>query len=247
MFESAQLENRLDSAKRCLAFLISIVFHAVGITVVVVLPLVFFNVLPAGELLTFLTAPPPPPAPPPPAPPVQVAVARSPVLFQRIEHYPTAIPNVIAPPLDEPPIPEYSAVQIPSPAGVLGSPAGSQGGRGVAIILDKVEPPPPAPPPARPRSPVPVGGNVLASRVVHRIEPEYPEIARRARISGAVVLHVLIDEEGSVADLKVLSGHPLLREAAVRAVSQWKYSPTLLNGEPVPVSGTVTIDFKLSR
>jgi protein TonB len=90
-----------------------------------------------------------------------------------------------------------------------------------------------------------MGGQLLASKVVRRIDPVYPALARQARISGEVILQVLIDEEGSVSDIKVLAGHPLLREAAARAVLQWRYSPTLLNGEPVPVAGTVTVVFRL--
>ncbi len=75
--------------------------------------------------------------------------------------------------------------------------------------------------------------------------PEYPEIARRARISGDVVLEATVDEEGNVVRLLVIEGHPMLVEAALRAARQWKYSPTLLNGEPVPIIANVTVSFKL--
>ncbi len=95
------------------------------------------------------------------------------------------------------------------------------------------------------REPIRVGGNVQESKLIKRIEPVYPELAKRARVSGVVILQVTVDEEGSVSDIRVLKGHPLLDEEAIRAVRQWKYSPTLLNGEPVPVIATVTVIFNL--
>ena len=95
------------------------------------------------------------------------------------------------------------------------------------------------------RDPIRVGGNVQESKLIRRVEPTYPELAKRARVQGKVVLVVTVDEEGNVTDIRVTSGHPLLDEAAVSAVKQWKYSPTLLNGEPVPVIANVTVFFNL--
>ena len=96
------------------------------------------------------------------------------------------------------------------------------------------------------REPIKVGGNVQESKLIRRVEPVYPELAKRARIQGRVVLVVTVDEQGNVAEVKVNSGHPLLNEAVVMAVRHWKYSPTLLNGEPVPVIATVTVRFDLA-
>ena len=96
------------------------------------------------------------------------------------------------------------------------------------------------------REPIKVGGNVQESKLIRGVEPVYPELAKRARIQGRVVLVVTVDEQGNVAEVKVNSGHPLLNEAVVTAVRQWKYSPTLLNGEPVPVIATVTVRFDLA-
>ena len=91
-----------------------------------------------------------------------------------------------------------------------------------------------------------IGGKVQEAKLIRKVEPIYPEIARRARISGLVVLEVTIDEEGNVTGWKIQRGHPVLVEAAVQAVKQWKYSPTLLNGEPLQVVSTVNIDFILN-
>jgi len=158
---------------------------------------------------------------------------------------PTEIPKEIPPPVDEPPIVGVSGV-----VGGLGISGGVVGGvqGGVAgSILGGVAPPPPPPPPPRPvkREPIRVGGNVQESKLIKKVEPVYPELAKRARVQGVVILQVTVDEEGNVAEYKVLRGHPLLDDAAITAVKQWKYSPTLLNGEPVPVIATVTVIFNL--
>ena len=82
-------------------------------------------------------------------------------------------------------------------------------------------------------------------KLIRKIDPVYPELAKRARVTGRVILIVTVDEEGAVSDIRISSGHPLLNDAAVTAVKQWRYSPTLLNGEPVPVTATVTVFFNL--
>ena len=85
------------------------------------------------------------------------------------------------------------------------------------------------------------------SKILRRVDPVYPELAKRARVDQIVMLEVSVDEEGNVANVRVIRGHPLLDQAAIDAVKQWKYSPTLLNGEPVPVIATVTVIFKLGK
>lgn len=158
---------------------------------------------------------------------------------------PTEIPKEIPPPVDEPPQVGVSGVIGGIPSGISGGVVGGQGG--VGGILGGAPPPPPPPPPPRPvkREPIRVGGNVQESKLIRKVEPVYPELAKRARVSGVVVLQVTVDEEGNVTEMRVLKGHPLLNDAAEQAVRQWKYSPTLLNGEPVPVIATVTVIFNL--
>jgi protein TonB len=119
----------------------------------------------------------------------------------------------------------------------------------------KVAAPPPvpvsAPAPAAPvsptkREPLRVGGNVQEAKLIRRVAPVYPELAKRSRAEGSVILEVNVDEGGNVTAVRVVRGHPLLNDEAIRAVRQWKYSPTLLNGEAVPVVATVTVIFKLN-
>lgn len=101
----------------------------------------------------------------------------------------------------------------------------------------------PKPEPAR----VPIGGDVLASKLIRRVQPEYPPLARQMRVEGVVNLHAIITREGRIAQLRVIGGHPLLVKAAVAAVEQWVYSPTLLNQKPVEVEAPIEVRFILSK
>jgi protein TonB len=127
------------------------------------------------------------------------------------------------------------------PGGVAGGSAGGVlggviGGAGIA-------PPPPKVTPKR----VTVGGNVQAARLVNRVQPLYPPLARQTRISGTVKLHAIIGKNGAVEQLQVVSGHPLLVQSALDAVRQWRYQPTLLNGDPVEVDTEIDVIFSLAQ
>jgi len=120
-----------------------------------------------------------------------------------------------------------------SAGGVLGGVIGGAGGA----------PPPPKITPKR----VTVGGNVQAARLVNRVQPLYPPLARQTRISGTVKLHAIIGKNGAVEQLQVVSGHPLLVQSALDAVRQWRYQPTLLNGDPVEVDTEIDVIFSLAQ
>jgi TonB family protein len=92
-----------------------------------------------------------------------------------------------------------------------------------------------------------IGGNVQAAMVINYIKPVYPPLAKQARIQGTVRFNVVINKDGTIQDIQVESGHPLLAEAALDAVRQWTYKPTLLNGEPVEVATVVDVNFTLSQ
>ncbi len=131
---------------------------------------------------------------------------------------------------------------------------------GVRRRLEMTRPdsPPPAPrPPGADRRPgeapvedaagrIRVDGGVLKSYLVHQVQPEYPNVARRAKIEGTVRLQAVIARDGSVLQLEVLAGHPLLVNSALEAVRQWRYEPTLRGGEPVEVISTVDVAFRLT-
>lgn len=112
-------------------------------------------------------------------------------------------------------------------------------------------PPPPSKPGERtvaeaPVTRITVGGNVLQGKLIRPVTPVYPPLARQARISGTVKLNATVGRDGKVRELKVISGHPLLAPAAIEAVRQWLYQPTLLNGEPVEVNAPIEVHFTLN-
>jgi TonB family protein len=117
--------------------------------------------------------------------------------------------------------------------------------RSVNVMVD---PPPPPPPPPQTQAEhsmrISIGGNVMQEKLVRNVPPVHPELAKQARIEGVVRLNIVIDKQGRVSNIKVLSGHPLLIPAALDAVKQWEYRPTLLNGELVDIETEVSIPFK---
>jgi protein TonB len=237
---------KTDNWKRAtipIAYIIEVIL--VGVTILI--PLIYTEALPKGQLMTFLVAPPPPPPPPPP--PVQAApvkVVRR-VTAEDIMRAPTVIPKTIAQIKDEPEPPQASSVGVVG--GVPGGmPGGTPGGVLGSIISSAAAAPPPPPPPkaAAPKR-IRVGGQVEAAKLIFRPTPEYPPLARMARIQGTVRLEAIISREGTIQDLKVLNGHPLLVKAALEAVQRWRYQPTLLNGEPVEVVTEIDCNFTLAE
>jgi protein TonB len=248
MFETTEIRGRVDTLRRFVTFLVSIGVHVAGIVVLVIMPLMFLNVLPAEDLLTFLIEPPPLPQPlPPPTPPIKdrIEVFEQVTVVESGFVEPSGIPHGVPVIQDEPVDVTYLGTAMQGVNSRIFS--GAVTGTGALTALNPLPVPalPPPPPPVIVRTPTRLGGVVLESKVVHRVQPEYPPLARTARVSGVVILDVTVNDEGEVSEIRVLSGHPLLQQAALDAVRQWKYSPTLLNGEPVPVQGTVTVIFNL--
>jgi protein TonB len=87
---------------------------------------------------------------------------------------------------------------------------------------------------------------MMEGNLILRVQPDYPSLARQVRVQGQVVLRAIISREGTIEKLQVLSGHPMLVQAAVDAVRQWRYRPYVLNGEPVEVETEVKANFVLS-
>ncbi len=87
---------------------------------------------------------------------------------------------------------------------------------------------------------------MTAGNLIAEIKPQYPPMAKTARIQGSVVLHAVISKNGTIEQLQVISGHPMLQQSALDAVRQWRYKPYFLNGEPVEVDTTITVNFTLA-
>ncbi|MFL6335236.1 MAG: energy transducer TonB [Pyrinomonadaceae bacterium] len=133
------------------------------------------------------------------------------------------------------------------PVGVVGGTGGGGSGSGGAPkveVSDEPPPPPPAPtPPPKPKTIV--SGGVLNGKAISKPQPTYPPIAKAARAAGTVTVQIVVDESGRVISASAVSGHPLLQQAAVAAARQARFSPTLLSGQPVKVSGVITYNFVL--
>ena len=127
--------------------------------------------------------------------------------------------------------------------GVTGGVEGGVPGGVVGGVVGGLPDAPPPPPP--PQAPVRVGGNIKPPTKTRDIKPIYPAIAQSARVQGVVIIEATIGPDGKVKDAKVLRSIPLLDQAALDAVKQWEFTPTLLNGVPVPVIMTVTVNFTL--
>ena len=148
-----------------------------------------------------------------------------------------------------PPTSGASGVVGGVPGGVAGgTPGGVLGG--IIGSVPAAAPPPPPPPPKKevvtPKR-ITIGGNVQQAKLIRQPKPIYPPLAKQARISGVVHLAAVISKDGTIQDLKAVGGHPLLIPAALEAVKQWVYQPTLLNGEPVEVVTQIDVNFTLSQ
>jgi protein TonB len=132
-------------------------------------------------------------------------------------------------------------------AGVVGGvPGGIPGGQMGGVIGGIISSTPVAVPKVATPQRVRVSQGVSSGLLIRRVQPNYPPLARQARIQGTVILHAVISKDGSITGLQLVSGHPMLAPAAIEAVKQWKYKPYLLNGEPVEVDTEVQVNFTLA-
>lgn len=251
MFEQSLMDVAIGKTKTPWTVAVSFGLQFSLIGVMILIPLLDYYELPATELMTFLVAPPPPPPPPPPP---AAMVVKQKVIPREFDAgklvQPTAIPDEIAIIKEEDMPPPSSTI-----AGVVGGvPGGSVGGSlgGVigGIISNQPQVAPPPPPPVKKKAAAPkrirVGGSVQKARLAKQVQPRYPALARQARIQGTVKLTAVISREGTVQQLEVTSGHPLLVPSALEAVKQWVYKPTTLNNEAVEVVTQIDVIFKLT-
>jgi TonB family protein len=138
-----------------------------------------------------------------------------------------------------------SIIMPPPPPPTVGVVGGVLGGIVGGVPGGTFAPsPPPTPPPAIATGAITrIGGDVAQANLISSVQPVYPEIAKAARVQGVVLLNAQISKEGVVEDLRVISGHALLNDAAIQAVRQWRYRPQMLSGQPIPVVTTITVNF----
>jgi protein TonB len=254
MFEQTFVEGT-GKTNKSWTVMVSFIGQIALITVAVILPLIYTDVLPATTLQSFLVAPPPPPPPPPPpaaAPPVKV-VKVIPRQFDAGKLMaPKSVPKEIAViKEDELPPPSTGVAGVVGGVG-SGVAGGTVGGVLGGIIggIPSAAPPPPPPPPQK-KEPalqrIKVGGNVQSAMIIRKTPPVYPQLAKSARVSGVVHLAAVIAKDGTIQELHSLGGPALLIQAAMDAVKTWVYRPTMLNGEAVQVETTIDVNFTLNQ
>jgi protein TonB len=244
MFEDSLIESggRLKT-KRGATTMVSFLFQVALIGLLVLVPLLFTEALPKTQLMTFLVAPPPPPPPPPPpaAAPIKVVKQIQTDIINGQLRTPTKIPEKVQMIKEEEAPPPMASTGVVGgvPGGV---PGGSMGGVMGSILGSTPVAVPRVATPQRVR----VSQGVTSGLLIRKIQPAYPPLARQARIQGNVLLQAEISKEGTIENLRLISGHPMLAPAAIEAVKQWKYKPYILNGEPVEVDTQITVIFSLS-
>jgi protein TonB len=243
-------ENHIKSGSRTLSGAIAVLLHVVVITTPILAGLYFTDTLNIKEFTsTTLVAPPPPPPPPP---------AAGTVIKPKDVHHafinagkllaPMVIPKHIAQ-LKEAPLEPDSLGGVAGgvPGGVPGGQMGGVLGGVIGGVLNTAARPVPPPPSVKPKGPVRVGGHVRPPKAIVQVLPKYPILARQAHIQGQVRIDAVLDEQGNVIEMKIVSGPPILYQAALDALKKWKYEPTYLNDQPIAVQMIVTITFQLGQ
>ena len=258
MFEQAFVETAVPGT-RARSTLLGAAAQCTLLTAAVLVPMVFPEALPRIETVVGIFTPHAPAPPPAPAPePLAGRVRVPPRPWQMRDGILTEPVAVPPKPLmiDEPPLTVAEMERGFGRGGVFGGdprglPFGIADSVGMQVPIGRPAPPPPPPTPLVRKAPVAVeplkvGGRVQEALLVRKVIPVYPALARAARISGVVELVGRVGADGRIRELRVSSGHPLLVNAAVDAVRQWVYRPTLLNGEPVEVIAPITVTFTLN-
>jgi protein TonB len=254
MFEQTLLQQKGRTHRPWLV-VISFLGELVAVALAALMPLVVTDRLPRARLLSIFVAPGAPPGRPAHSATLRLKTARRVIAPAppRALVAPVEVPGEVALIIDEPVLAaeSFSSPGIGLP-GSIGSAAG-EASAPLARLLQTI--PAPATPPvvepaSRPATANPprivVGGQIQAARLIRKVMPTYPILARQARITGTVRLQAVISTAGGIRSLKLISGHPLLTQAAVDAVAGWRYEPLLLNGEPVEVETQVEVHFKLN-
>jgi protein TonB len=230
MFEQAFVETQRNAPPYALA--LSLLTQVLVLVALSLLPLVYTQVLPGVSLRSVLAAPAPPPVPPPPmrtSAKVQVArVFSLPMLAVR-------------------PLPATHVAPIPATPPDVNAAETTGVDPGVGIVTSSVPSAAPAIHTEAAGLPVRIGGGVSEANLTHRVQPIYPPLARTTHVEGTVEFTAIISKEGAIENLQLVHGHPLLVNAAREAILQWRYRPTLLNGEPVEVITDIVVKFTLGQ
>ena len=253
MFKSSFVDS--GKTRRPWMVLAGAAFEAALIGVVILVPLMFVETLPERGLFKALMLAPVPMAPPAPPPPMiakripkAAAVARK--FNPAVLVSPVVVPKEVAI-ISEAPVLQADVVVGGVPGGIPGVAGGMGNGYLSATVAVAPPPPPPAPKvvaaaaPSGPKQ-ITVGGDVEEAMLLHQVRPVYPPMARAARITGTVRMKAVIGTDGTIKNLTAMSGHPMLLDAAMNAVRQWVYKPTVLDGVLMEVNTEIVVHFNLA-
>jgi len=235
MFEHSLMESGKTHPARSKYWpFVSLLVNGTGMIAMIAWPLLHPEALPRQMIATLMVAPSPPPLPPrtAPAPKVQT---RSEIMNAELQA-PSRIPTQIKAVNESAMPPSLQASAIDS-----GAP------RGLGNIFDGLGTGPPIVVKPAPAKPLPISSGVMAGNLLSRTLPQYPATVRALHIQGIVVLQAMISKTGLIENLRVVSGPPMLRQAAIDAVQTWRYKPYLLNGNPTEVETTINIVFTLGE
>src|ERR1035437_10322356 len=243
MFEDSLIEsgNRFRAKRRLSTTILSFIGQFALIGMLILIPLIYTDALPKTQLMTFLVAPPPPPPPPRPAAAVVKVVKMQSEVINGQLRTPTKIPQKIQMIKEEEAPPDLGSGGVPG-----GVPGGIPGGSAGGVIGGIISSTPVAVPKIATPQRIRVSSGVSTGLLIKKVTPNYPALAKQARIQGHVLLQAEISKDGTIQNLQLISGHPMLAPAAIEAVRQWRYKPYLLNGEPVAVETQVVVNFSLS-
>jgi protein TonB len=245
MFEQAMLSNA-NGGRRAWTTGLGFAGQASLVGFIALVPMIWPEAMPKPQALLTLLTPAAPVAPPPTRTfkprSIQTTIARMRFIM------PASIPKTVARVIEDPP----EAVGDPGPGIGINVPTGLPGGilgalsealtRPIPVKPPTIQPKPESVAPKRIRT-----SSIELARILHRVDPVYPTVAKLAHVSGTVELTGVIATDGHIRELKALSGNPLLIKAALDAVSQWIYAPPVLNGERVEVIAPITVNFRLDR
>lgn len=238
MFEDSLMESgHRIKTKQKMTMSLSFIVQAVLIGFLILLPLIITEGLPTRMLMAAIVAPPPPPPPPPPPAPTPHVQPRVSEIVNGELRTPSKIPKKIEMIKEEEAPPPSTGVM----GGVVGGVPGGSAGGVIGGLISSTAPPPKVAAPQKLR----ISSGVALGNKISGNDPQYPQMAKVAHVQGDVVLQATISKGGTITNLRAVSGPPMLVQAAVDAVKEWRYKPYYLNGEPVEVETTITVKFHM--
>jgi protein TonB len=237
MFEDSTFESSGRIRTRSRAWMIAtLLFNGSILLALILIPLVYPEALPRQRLAYLLATPPPPPTPPPTPPENTRPMHGAPQMPAGTLVAPSTIPRpIFIPDAPEQPVGNI-AINIGSDSGL---PTGIRDAFGTSRTATVTH--------TETKGPLRLPSTIVSGLLIHKVTPTYPPIAVATRLEGTVILQATISKTGAIENLRVISGHPMLQQAAIDAVQRWAYRPYLLNGQPVEVESTIKVVFTLGR